>query len=148
MPTVKVAERVGYDKVVEMARRAGLNMDIQPTPAVALGSYEVTPLEIAGAYTMFANGGQVLAPYFIRQDPDTDGKTIYETPSGGASRRSIPRVAYLMVNSWRRHSRAGTGRPHPAAGVQPASRRQDRHLARWLVRGFHLGAAVRGLGRL
>ena len=63
--TVKVAEMVGYDKVVEMAKKAGLNYDIQPTPAVALGSYEVTPLEMAGAYTMFANQGVYVKPSFV-----------------------------------------------------------------------------------
>ena len=57
--TVKVAEMVGYDKVVEMANRAGMNYKIQPTPAVALGAYEITPLEAAGAYTMFANSGDL-----------------------------------------------------------------------------------------
>ena len=57
--TVKLAQMVGYGAVVEMARRAGLNDNIKPTPAVALGAYEATPLEIAGAYTMFANGGHV-----------------------------------------------------------------------------------------
>ncbi len=36
-----------------MARAAGLNVDIKPTPSIALGAYEVTPLEIAGAYTVF-----------------------------------------------------------------------------------------------
>ncbi len=46
---------VGYDNVVEMANRAGMNYHIQPTPAVALGAYEITPLEAAGAYTIFAN---------------------------------------------------------------------------------------------
>ena len=60
--TVKVAERVGYDKVVAMARRAGLNKKIEATPAVALGAYETTPLEIAGAYTMFANEGEYTQP--------------------------------------------------------------------------------------
>ena len=51
--TVKVAEMVGYDNVVEMANRAGMNYKIHPTPAVALGAYEFTPLEAAGAYTVF-----------------------------------------------------------------------------------------------
>ena len=55
--TVKLAEQTGYAAVVDLARRAGLNLDIQPTPAVALGAYEVTPLEIAGGYTIYANHG-------------------------------------------------------------------------------------------
>ena len=50
---------VGYDAVVEMANRAGMNYHIQPTPAVALGAYEITPLEAVGAYTMFANQGDI-----------------------------------------------------------------------------------------
>ena len=56
---VKVAEGVGLDAVVAMARRAGLNNQIKATPAVALGAYDVTPLEMAAAYTVFANGGRV-----------------------------------------------------------------------------------------
>ncbi len=55
--TVKLAEATGYDAVVDLARRAGMNVEIHPTPAVALGAYEVTPLEIAGAYTIYANHG-------------------------------------------------------------------------------------------
>ena len=59
--TVKLAQMVGYKAVVDMARRAGLN-NISPTPAIALGAYEATPLEIAGAYTIFADGGNYVSP--------------------------------------------------------------------------------------
>jgi penicillin-binding protein 1B len=54
VPTVKFAEKTGFDAIVEMARRAGMNNRIRPTPAVALGSYDITPMEAAGAYTIFA----------------------------------------------------------------------------------------------
>jgi len=108
VPTVKVAEMVGYDKVVEMAQRAGMNMNIQPTPAVALGSYEATPLEIAGAYTMFANYGDVLKPFFIQRIRDDNGKTLYEHHP--EIRPALdPRVAYLMVNLMQETLRSGTG---------------------------------------
>src|SRR6201988_5313467 len=50
--TVKVAEMVGYGRVVDMARQLGLDDDIQPTPAVALGAYDMTPLEVAAGYTV------------------------------------------------------------------------------------------------
>ncbi|MEJ7605872.1 MAG: hypothetical protein WKF37_06315 [Bryobacteraceae bacterium] len=56
IPTVKLAEIVGYRNVVDLARRAGMNLDIRATPAVALGAYDVTPIEVAGAYTT-ANRG-------------------------------------------------------------------------------------------
>ena len=55
VPAVKVAEIVGYDKVVDLAKNAGMNLNVQPTPSVALGAYEVTPVEMAGAYTIFSN---------------------------------------------------------------------------------------------
>jgi len=108
IPTVMVAEKVGYDKVVEVAHRAGLNMDIMPTPSVALGSYEVTPLEIAGAYTMFANQGEVSRPHFIRMIRERDGETLFAAEPV----RSLaldPRVAYLMVNLMEHVIQSGTG---------------------------------------
>ena len=80
--TVKVAEETGYDAVVDLARRAGLNMDIQPTPAVALGSYEVTPLEIAGAYTIYANKGTYSKPYFLGSILSDRGSNIFDEHAG------------------------------------------------------------------
>src|SRR5690242_5729261 len=62
---VQVAQKVGFDSVVALAKRAGMQEDIRPTPSVALGAYDVTPLEIAGAYTIFANGGTRVAPKFV-----------------------------------------------------------------------------------
>jgi penicillin-binding protein 1B len=62
---VKVGQTVGFPAVVSLARNAGLNEDIQPTPSVALGSYAVTPFEMAGAYTIFANGGTWVKPQII-----------------------------------------------------------------------------------
>ena len=108
VPTVKVAEMAGYDSVVDMARRAGLNLNILPTPAVALGSYEVTPLEIAGAYTMFANHGEVLSPNYIRMIRDQNDRAIYEQHPEA---RPVldPRVSYLMVNVLEEVLRSGTG---------------------------------------
>src|SRR5207248_7317563 len=52
--TVKVAEMIGYDKVVALARSAGIK-SVRATPAMAIGSYDATPMEMAGAYTVFAN---------------------------------------------------------------------------------------------
>src|SRR5205085_1546488 len=55
--TVKVAEMVGYGRVVQVARQIGVDSNIQATPALALGAYEMTPVDVAAAYTAFANGG-------------------------------------------------------------------------------------------
>ena len=110
--TVKVGEMVGFDTVVALAKRAGLNYNIQPTPAVALGAYEVTPMEMAGAYTIFANQGMYVKPSFVSMVRSQDGTAIYNNKKEG---RTVldPRVAYLMTNLMEEVMRSGT-----AAGVR------------------------------
>ena len=121
VPTVKVAEMVGYDKVAETAREVGLNVDIKPTPSIALGAYEVMPLEIAQAYTVFANNGTLIKSPFIKTIRDNRGASIYQSQ---ADRKQAidPRVAYLVENTLEEVLRTGTG-----AGVHS--------------RGFNLPAA-------
>jgi penicillin-binding protein 1B len=94
--TIKVAQAIGYDKVVKLARAAGLKSS-QPTPAVAIGSYDTTPLEMAGAYTTFANGGEVLEPMLVREVKSADN-TVMEEHQPKPKRILDPRVAYLMTN--------------------------------------------------
>ena len=106
--TVKIAQMVGYDRVVALARAAGMNLAIQPTPAVALGAYEVTPLEVAGAYTIFANYGLRADPYFVGLVRDRNGATLEQ-----AKPRGIPvldrRVAFLMTKLMEGVITRGTG---------------------------------------
>jgi len=106
--TVKVAQMVGYDAVEELAQRAGMNLNIRATPAIALGAYEVTPLEIAGAYTVFANQGVYVKPHWITMVRDRMGNIIY---AHKPHRRPVldPRVNYLMVNLMEEVLRSGTG---------------------------------------
>jgi penicillin-binding protein 1B len=106
--TVKVAEMIGYDKVVEMANRAGLNENIQATPAVALGSYEVMPIEIAGAYTIFANEGVYVKPSFISMVRSEGGEPIYVNKIE-KHQTLDPRVAYLMTSLMEEVLRSGSG---------------------------------------
>jgi penicillin-binding protein 1B len=109
---VKVAEQVGFSSVVAMARRAGLNKDIMATPAVALGSYDVTPLEMAAAWTTFANGGMWVKPQMVTQIRNGEGETIH-TQQLETRQALDPRVAYLMVSMLQEVMRSGT-----AAGVR------------------------------
>jgi penicillin-binding protein 1B len=106
--TVKVAEETGYDQIVDLARRAGMNVDIHPTPAVALGAYEVTPLEIAGAYTIFANHGIYSKPYFVSDIATDHGAVMYDNQP---QHREVldPRVAFLMDQLLEEVVRSGTG---------------------------------------
>jgi len=125
---IKVAQMVGFDKVVEMARRAGLPATIRPTPAVALGAYECTPLDIAGAYSLFANEGVYVRPSLVASVHGREGKVLYADHVD--SRRALdPRVAYLVVNLLQEVMRSGTaaavrgrGFTVPAAGKTGTSR--------------------------
>ncbi len=109
---VEVAQMVGYDNVVALAKRAGMNEKIEPTPAVALGSYDITPLEAAGAYTVFANSGQYVKPNFISLVRSQNGEALYKH---AVEKKQVldPRVAYLMTNMMEEVLRTGT-----AAGVR------------------------------
>jgi len=106
--TVHLAEMVGYDKVKDLAINAGINKDLLATPAMALGSYVATPLEIAGAYTIFSNGGQYVEPRFILAVSDSAGRTLWRNSE--VTRQVLdPRVSYLMVNLMENVINSGTG---------------------------------------
>jgi Membrane carboxypeptidase (penicillin-binding protein) len=116
IPAVKIAESVGYRNVVDLARRAGLNMEIRATPSIALGAYEVTPLEIAGAYTMYANRGVVSKPNWIKLIRSQKGASIFES---NPEHKAVldPRVDFLMVDLMQEVIRSGTGASVRSRGV-------------------------------
>jgi penicillin-binding protein 1B len=106
--TVHLAEMVGYDKVRDLAIAAGINKDLLATPAMALGAYVATPLEIAGAYTIFSNGGQYVEPRFILAVNDSAGRTLWR--DSVVTRQVLdPRVSYLMVDLMESVINNGTG---------------------------------------
>ncbi len=94
--TVKVAEQVGYDKVADLARSAGI-LSVKATPAMALGSYDASPLDMTGAYTAFANNGIRLSPILLRSVRNGKGDVIANYTT---DQRQVldPRIAYVMTN--------------------------------------------------
>jgi penicillin-binding protein 1B len=110
--TVSLAQMVGYQKVKNLAVAAGINRDLLATPALALGSYVATPLEIAGGYTIFSNSGEYVAPRLITVVRDDSGRDLWQPE---VTRRQVldPRVAYQMVNLMETVIEHGT-----AAGVR------------------------------
>lgn len=108
IPAVKLAEAVGYEEVVKLAKSAGMNGHIRPTPALALGAYEMTPIEVAGGYTVFANKGLYSKPNWVRAVRDDSGTEIYQAKP--VKRQVLdPRIAYLMTNMLEEVTRSGTG---------------------------------------
>jgi penicillin-binding protein 1B len=113
--TVSLAEMVGYEKVRNLAVAAGFNKGLLATPAIALGSYVATPLEVAGAYTIFSNGGTYVEPRFILAVNDASGRLLWQ--SSEVTRQVLdPRVAYLMVNLMESVINNGTGAGARARG--------------------------------
>jgi len=126
--TVKVAEMIGYQRVVDVARQMGLGNNIMATPAVALGAYEMTPIDVAAGYTAFANNGIRAEPIFIRNVIAADGSS--EESSNPTTRPALdPRVAYITTSVMEDVINHGTGYPvralgfdAPAAGKTGTSR--------------------------
>ena len=94
--TVKLAEEVGYDKVVDLAKAAGIT-SVKPTPAMALGSYDATPLDMTAAYTVFANNGVRVSPIMVRSVRTASGDPVANF-SSDTKQVLDPRVAYVMTD--------------------------------------------------
>ena len=119
--TVKIAEEVGYDKVAALAKAAGIT-SVKATPAMALGAYDATPLDMASAYTVFANDGLHISPVLVNSVRNAKGDVILNfTPD----RQQVldPRVAYVMTDMMEGVMNSGTayvvrqmGFNAPAAG--------------------------------
>jgi penicillin-binding protein 1B len=94
--TIGLAGMVGFDRVAALAREAGIS-SARGTPAVAIGAYGATPLEMAGAYTVFANHGLHLTPWTLASVRTPTGDII--TDYSPISKQVLdPRVAYLTTS--------------------------------------------------
>ena len=76
--TVRLADMVGLDKVVEVVKRFGVNDNPKQIYSLVLGSTETTVMRLATAYGMMVNGGKKITPSMIEKIQDRDGKTIYK----------------------------------------------------------------------
>jgi len=118
---VRVSEWAGRERVIETARRLGIESSLAADPSLALGTSEVSLLELTGAYVPFSNGGSRALPYVIRSIRDSEGRILFEHGSG-QSRRVISREHVAAMNDMLSATiQAGTGQqaalpPHPAGG--------------------------------
>ncbi|HWR34617.1 MAG TPA: PBP1A family penicillin-binding protein [Clostridia bacterium] len=109
--TVKLAETVGYDNVVALARASGIT-SVRATPSMALGAYDASPLEMAGAYTIFANGGVKVDPLMLKSVRRGNGDVVEDFHN---DQKPVldPRIAYIMTDMMEAVVNSGT-----AAGVR------------------------------
>ncbi|MEK7862518.1 MAG: penicillin-binding transpeptidase domain-containing protein, partial [Chloroflexota bacterium] len=118
---VKVCEMVGVEKVIAMAQRLGINSPLVPNLTLALGSSEVTLLEMVSAYGSFANQGIHVNPRGIIRVEDADGQTIYEEEI--VEREVLDeKVAYTMVRAMMGVVEFGTGTKAKVPGYQVAGK--------------------------
>jgi penicillin-binding protein 1B len=109
--TIELASMVGFDRVAALARAAGVK-SAQGTPSMPIGSYDATPLDMAGAYTIYANRGLHIDPWMLASVRAPNGDIIEDyTPT---TRQVLDsRVAYLTTNMLEAVMNGGT-----AAGVR------------------------------
>jgi penicillin-binding protein 1B len=91
--TIGLAEQVGYENVAALARSAGI-VNARGTPSVAIGTYNATPIDMAGAYTVFANNGVHLKPWMLASVRNDNGDIVADF-APEAKQVLDPRTAYL-----------------------------------------------------
>jgi penicillin-binding protein 1B len=114
--TVWMAETVGYGAIVRVAREAGFTSAMEPVPALALGSFEVTPIELASAFATLARGGDQIRPTGIRAVVDREG----DVSEPRSERKPAFRAdeAFLITHLLRGVIDRGTGASARALGVE------------------------------
>ena len=111
VPTVELAHDIGVPRVAEVARQAGIESPMEESPALALGTVAVSPLELATAYTAFATLGDAVRPRLVLKVSRPDGTVLWA--AGAPERRRVldPAVAYLVTDVLREAITRGTGAP-------------------------------------
>ncbi|SCA56458.1 Multimodular transpeptidase-transglycosylase [Candidatus Terasakiella magnetica] len=108
--SVKVAQKVGFTRVVETAHRLGITSDLKAHPSIALGSSEVNLLELTAAYGPFANGGYGVFPFGIERIKDASGRILYQRTGGGTGRIVAPNHVAEINKMMKEVMISGTGK--------------------------------------
>jgi penicillin-binding protein 1B len=115
--TVRLAQEVGTERIVDVARRLGVESPLAPVPALALGAADVTPLELARAYATLASGGIRYETRFFEDLTDTAGRTV-EQGRASAERALDAGTSFLAVSLLQGVVDRGTARAVRAAGIR------------------------------
>jgi penicillin-binding protein 1A len=105
---VKLGQRVGEESFAQMAARMGIRSEIPRVPSAAIGAASITPMEIASAYTTFANLGVHVEPRSILRIESKDGRILWEST---INREEVlePQVAWVVLSMLRDAVDRGTG---------------------------------------
>ncbi|MGO4737635.1 transglycosylase domain-containing protein [Bosea sp. 2KB_26] len=113
---VKLNQEVTPKEVVRAAQRLGISSGLQANPSLALGTSEVTPIELTTAYASFANGGQSVLPYVIREVKSVSGKVIYARKATNFGTVVQPQVLPMVNAMFHETMTSGSGSKGNLAG--------------------------------
>jgi penicillin-binding protein 1A len=119
---VRLGLEVGPKAVVATAHRLGITSDIEPNASIALGTSEVSPLELASAYIPFANGGIRVDPHVIVKVRTTSGKMLYRSRGSSEGRVIEPQYVAMMNAMMRETLLIGTARQATVPGWEAAGK--------------------------
>jgi len=108
--SVRLTMEVGPAAVVRTAYRLGIESKLEPNASIALGTSEVSVIELVSAYATFANGGLAVAPHVVERIRSTDGKTLYTRATQALGRIVDPRYVGMMNTMMRETLTSGTAR--------------------------------------
>jgi len=105
---VKLLNQVGYSRTIDTARKMGISSPLRPYPSMALGTMEVSLIDLTTAYSIFPNQGVRVEPHFIRYVADRDG-TMREEAKPKVIEVLRADIAYLMTYLLEGVTESGTG---------------------------------------
>lgn len=118
---VRLAEEVGLKSVIATARRLGVLSELRPDATLALGSSELSPLEMAGAYAALSNGGLFAHAFGIIEVSETNGPVLWRFDPMEPRRVVSPRALSGMHEMLSEVIASGTGRGAALSGGRPAA---------------------------
>lgn len=107
---VQLTNLVGPDTIARTAHRLGVTADLLAVPSLALGTSEVTPMEMVTAYAAFANGGKGVAPFIVTRISTESGEVLYERRRSEMGRVMSAETNSEMTQMMMRAVTEGTGR--------------------------------------
>ena len=146
--SVRLTLEFGPEAVIRTAYRFGITSMLEPNASIALGTSEVSPLEMVSAYSTFANGGLAVTPHVVERIRTADAKTLYDRAQPPLGRIVDARYVGMMNTMLHETLVSGTARSASLPGW--TSRRQNRHqpgFPRRLVHRLHLASRHRRLAR-
>jgi penicillin-binding protein 1A len=120
--SVQLTQEIGPAAVAATARRLGITSPLSATPSIALGTSEVTPLELTAAYVPFSNGGRGIIPHVITRITTADGKVLYQRSGPGPGQVIDPMYVGMMNTMLQATVTSGTGTHAQIPGWQVAGK--------------------------